>query len=92
MKRKLNLYLASGTSVYMSDGVAEALIHTFEDAGTAEIVALLLNEAYLGAYQDGRSAAFADSHPDIMNKLISLSIRNQRIEQRIKEIDSSEQI
>lgn len=84
MKRKLNFYLASGTSVYLRDGIAEVMIHTFEDSGTAEIVALLLNDAYSGAYQDGRSAAFADSHPDIISKLISLSIRNQRLERRIK--------
>lgn len=90
MQKKLDPYVAIASTVYIMDGVAEALIHIFEDDATATTVAALLNDAYSGAYQDGWLESIANSHPDVMNKLNSLSIRNQWLEKRLNELGFSE--
>ncbi|OMF88607.1 hypothetical protein BK146_24610 [Paenibacillus sp. FSL R7-0333] len=71
-------YIAIDKSVYFTDGVEEVNICTFEGNGLAQKVSSLLNNAYHAAYQDGLNAALSEQHKELLDKILALTIENDR--------------
>lgn len=78
----MNPYITVGVSIYMTDGVAEVLIDTFDGYDVAERVCKLLNDSYKCAYQDGMNASLYEKHKELVDKVTSLTTQNMKLKNR----------
>lgn len=72
-------YFTIGSAVYIGDGAGEMLISTFEEETLASSVCMLLNDAYSGAFKDGRFYGYHNGFQTLHQELIGLSMRNGRL-------------
>jgi|GEM_PF-3812163 len=79
-------YIIIETSVYITDGANDALIYTFHNHETAEVVCKLLNDAYNGAYQDGYNASMNEKYSNLVEKVTSLKMQNYQLKKKLNQI------
>ncbi|WP_145410818.1 hypothetical protein [Paenibacillus xylanexedens] len=84
MNSKFNPYFASDNYVYFTDGTEEIIIHEFDSHIGANMVSILLNEAYNHAYQDGLNASISTNYKELVNKILFLSIENRKLKDQLK--------
>jgi hypothetical protein len=80
VKDHLKPYYAVDKIIYFTDRVEEVLVYTFDRADTAKTMSELLNNAYNAAYQDGLNTSLNEHYKEILDKMLSLSIENSRLQ------------